>query len=67
MEIVGTEVVPPLRDAVRFVDGDQADRQAPQRAHKRAVVQALGRDQHDLAFARSDGAQPPRDLGGVEA
>ena len=42
--IVGPEVVAPLGDAVRLVDGDQAERQLAQPVDHVRLGQALGRD-----------------------
>ena len=57
LEVVGTEVVAPLRDAVRLVDGEQRDLHARELGHEALVVEALGRDveQAQLAPAQSVG------------
>ena len=44
LEVVGAEVVSPLRDAVRLVDGEERNLRAPQRVEEALVVEALGRD-----------------------
>ena len=43
-EVVGPEVVPPLRDAVRLVDHEQADVGAAQALEEARRGEALGRD-----------------------
>ena len=54
-EVVGTEVVAPLRDAVRLVDDEQPDRHLAQRLEEARRGEALGRDveQPQLAGARA--------------
>ena len=53
-EVVGTEVVAPLADAVRFVDDEQAHRAREQALEEVAVLEALGREVEDLALAVLD-------------
>ena len=48
MQIIGAKVVPPLREAMRFVDGEQADRDAAERFPKGATAQMFRRNEHDL-------------------
>ena len=57
LEVVGTEVVTPLRDAVRLVDGEERDLHARELGHEALVVEALGRhvEQAELAAAQSLG------------
>ena len=43
-EVVGPEVVPPLRDAVRLVDHEQADPRLPDALEEAGRGEALGRD-----------------------
>ena len=49
--IVGTEVVSPLRDTVRLVDGDQTQRQFRQPIHHGPGRQTLGRDIQQVQLA----------------
>ena len=67
LEVVGPEVVAPLRDAVRLVDGEQRDPRACELGEEALVVEALRCDVEELERA---GAEPVEDLallGGVEA
>ena len=45
---------PPLRDAVRFVNGDETHRQCLQTVEHRLAHQALGREVEELRFALGD-------------
>ena len=54
-EVVGPEVVPPLRDAVRLVDHEQADPRLPDPLEEAGRGEALGRDVEQPRAAR-DGA-----------
>ena len=58
VQIIGAKVVAPLRQAVRFVDGEQADRDAAERFTKGAAAQPLRRNEHDLEAAFGQGAEP---------
>ena len=74
--VVGTEVVPPLRDAVRLVHGEARQRAAPTRSPgERFGREALGRDVEEAELSiprarrwpraapparRASGARPPR-------
>ena len=49
--VVGPEIVSPLRDAVRFVDGDQRRLALRQHLRKAAHPQALRRDEQELQLA----------------
>ena len=67
LQVVGPEVVAPLGDAVRLVDGEQRDASARELCEEALVVEALRRDVEKLQRA---GAEPIEDLallGGVEA
>ena len=57
IEIVGAEIVPPLRDAVRLVDGEQRD--ARFQEHRPGVVerQPLGRDVEQAQVPAPDGVE----------
>ncbi len=50
-EIIGTEVVPPLTDAVRLIDDEEADRPRQQMLEERAILEAFRREVQHLAFA----------------
>ena len=52
--IVGPEVMPPLRDAVRFVDGDEGQVQLGQPVEQPGRGQPLGRDIQQLDLAGPD-------------
>ena len=54
-QVVGAEVVPPLRDAVRLVDGEQVDAVPPQSLDQLRVAQALGRDVQQRQLAAHEG------------
>ena len=43
-EVIGAKVVAPLRNAVRLINGEQADFHLPYQAQKPLVVEAFGRD-----------------------
>ena len=67
-EVVGAEVVAPLRDAVRLVDDEAADRDLAQRLEEAGRGEALGRhvEQPQLAAparARTPRGWPPRPAG----
>ncbi|MNQ75308.1 hypothetical protein D3C85_900950 [compost metagenome] len=53
LEVVGTEVVAPLGDAVGFVDHQQGDRHLADEVAEAFVLQAFDRDHQDLQFAGS--------------
>ena len=48
LEVVGAEVVAPLADAMRLVDGQQRDALSPKRVQKALVAQAFGGDIQQL-------------------
>jgi hypothetical protein len=50
-QVVGTEVVAPLRDAVRLVDGDESDVAAGEHAHEDVRSKALRRAVDELVLA----------------
>ena len=56
--VARTEVVPPLRQAVRLVDGDEGDCLLLQDGLEEVGLQALGRDVDDLVRTVRDGAKP---------
>ena len=67
LQVVGPEVVAPLRDAVRLVDGEERDSSARELGEEALVVEALRCDVEKLQRA---GAEPLGDLTllvGVEA
>ena len=51
--VVRSEVVSPLRDAVRLIQHPCADHPLLERPSDRAAAQRLRREQHDAGFARS--------------
>ncbi|MCY1360305.1 hypothetical protein D9M69_469250 [compost metagenome] len=51
LEVVGTEVVAPLGNAVRLVDHQQGDRHLGDEVAEALVLQALDRDHQDLQLA----------------
>jgi len=53
-EIGGPEVMTPLRDAVRLVDGEEARPRGGERLELARLLQALGRDVDELALAPTD-------------
>ena len=53
-EVVGAEVVPPLADAVRLVDDEEAHLALQQHLEEVAVLEPLGRDVEDVALALRD-------------
>ena len=54
LEVVGAEIVPPLRDAMRLVHGKQGDPDMPQHCSEAFVVEALRRDVEQSKFAASE-------------
>ncbi len=58
-EVVGPEVVPPLRDAVRLVDDEEADRHLAQRLEEAGRGEALRRDVEQPQLARPRAVQHP--------
>jgi hypothetical protein len=62
-EVVGAEVVAPLGDAVRLVDGEERDGAAREEPLRRLVVQSLGRDVEQVELAREVGALDCGSLG----
>ena len=61
LQVLGTEVVSPLRHAVRFVDGDERHRNARQQLQGAFPHQPLGRD-----VEKVDPARPHRRLHGED-
>ena len=59
LEILGAEVVAPLRDAVRLVDREQRERQRSSQARKPSVEQPLRRDVEQVERARRGLAAHP--------
>ena len=53
-EGVGSEVVTPLRDTVRLVDGDQAERAPRQQLGKTRDAQPFRSDEQEVEQARAD-------------
>ena len=62
-EVVGPEIMSPLREAVRLIDGEQADLDLLHRVEKHAAAETLGRDIHELVFATANGVDALRLLG----
>ena len=62
LEVVGPEVVAPLGDAVRLVDGEQRDGRVGQLGEEALVVEALGCDVEELQAA---GAEAVGDVTGL--
>ena len=67
LQVVGPEVVAPLGDAVRLVDGEERDRRARELGEEALVVEPLRRDVEELQRAARGAARRSRALGGVEA
>ena len=51
LQVVGAEVVAPLADAMRLVDGQEGDHPAPKRVQKTLVAEAFGGDVQQLKSA----------------
>ena len=66
-EVVGPEVVAPLGDAVRLVDGEERHRAALEEPLGRLAVEPLGRDVEQVELAREVGAFDRGTLGGLLA
>ena len=64
-EVVGPEVVAPLRDAVRLVDDEQPDLRVAHRVQERRRGEALGRDVEQAQLARCRGLQRRAVVGAV--
>ena len=62
-EVVGAEVVAPLRDAVRLVDREQGDAAALEEPLRGLGVEPLGRDVEQVELAGEVGALDPRPFG----
>ncbi len=54
LEVVGAKVVPPLGDAVRFVDREERDLEPTETVQEALVGEAFGRDVEDLELARRE-------------
>jgi len=63
-EVVGPEVVAPLRHAVRFVDGDDAEATASEKREGLRTVQPLGGDVQQVEFSGEVGLLDGLPLGG---
>lgn len=59
LAVFGTEIVAPLRDAMRLVDGEQRDAAAFQQGQEARVQQALRGDVKQVQIARQQGAFDP--------
>ncbi len=66
LAVFGTEVVAPLGDAVRLVDGEQRQLRAREQRQRPLLQQPLGRDIEDIEAARGDAAFERRLLAIVE-
>ena len=64
-EVVGPEVVPPLRDAVRLVDDEEPDLRRAHRLEERRRGEALGRDVQQPQLARGRALERQAVVGGV--
>jgi len=53
-EVVGTEIVAPLADAVRLIDNEEADRAGEEVLEERAILESLRREVQDLALTPGD-------------
>ena len=62
LEVVGPEVVAPLRDAVRLVDGEEGDLRGLELGEEALVVEAL---RGDVEQSQTAVAQPVRDVPGL--
>lgn len=60
--VLRPEIVPPLRDAVCLVDGDERDRQPFQHREEAVHHQPLGRDVEEVELAAEKVRPAPRDL-----
>ena len=67
LEVFGAEIVPPLADAMRLVDGEHRDRPAADRLGESARAEPLGRDVEDPDRPRSDAREDFAGPSGVEA
>ena len=56
-QVIGAEVMAPVRDAVRLVHGKQAHAGLGDGVHERLAAEALGRDVEQLVFAHAQAAQ----------
>jgi hypothetical protein len=65
-QIARPEVVPPLADAVRLVDGEQRDTEVAQPAAEGPEVEALRGNVKQLDLAALDATHPRRDLAAGE-
>ncbi len=64
--VVGAEVMAPLADAVRLVDGHQGDGPSRQPAQHGRLHQPLGREVQDVEPALADGAPDALALVGID-
>ncbi len=62
LEVARTEIVPPLADAVRFVDREQRDADVAQSFGSRAEIESLRRDVEQLHVAAHGARQAIGDL-----
>ena len=58
LAILGTKIVAPFADAMRFVDGDEIDRKGTQALDEAWVQQALGSDVEQTVLAIMQAAEP---------
>jgi hypothetical protein len=66
LAVLGPEVVPPLADAVRFVDGDEGAAEILDEAAESGEGESLGGDVDELVFTGTDPIEPRVDLVGIE-
>ena len=65
LQVVGTEVVAPLRNTVCLVDRKERDRSAVEQVGGRRYAQPLRREIEQVEIAREEGAFDTHPLGGV--
>jgi hypothetical protein len=64
-QIVGAEIVSPLRDTVRLVDGEEGDRSRVEKTLGALARETLGGDVEHVELARDVRALDPGSLGGI--
>src|SRR5205807_7360323 len=67
LEVIRPEVVPPLGDAVRLVDGEERNLERPEPIHEPLARETLGSDVEDAKRTRSELIVDPRHLARSEA
>jgi len=67
LQVVGAEVVPPLGDAVRLVDGEERDLRVSELCEEPLVVEALRRDVEQLQAPGAEALGDAANLVGAEA